>query len=146
MTRPLTVLCDIDGTLADTRHLHYLAYGEHADYEAFHSLAQHAPAIEWVVSEVRGLPSNYLVVLVTARQEKFRKQTIEWLVNNRIYYNSLWMRPDGDGRPDYLVKQEVLRVLEKEHDIVRAYDDNPSTVRLWLENQIPTVVVPGWGE
>jgi hypothetical protein len=56
------------------------------------------------------------------------------------------MRSDGDYRPDYIVKKEIVDRLLIRYDIVKAYDDNPNVVKLWSEYGIPCIVVPGWIE
>jgi hypothetical protein len=54
------------------------------------------------------------------------------------------MRADNDFRPDYEVKKDILARIRNSWDVVEAWDDNPNVTRLWQEEGIPFVLVPGW--
>lgn len=56
------------------------------------------------------------------------------------------MRPDNDFRKDYVIKKEILARLRHRYDIVQAWDDNPAILKLWGDEGIPTIVVPGWDD
>lgn len=141
--KPQAVICDIDGTLADVSEIMHLAVSDAPDFDQFHTLASDAPVIRWMLDKL----SDHLytsILLVTARQEKYRSLTESWLAENRIPYDELWMRTDGDLRPDYDVKAELLAKILTEYHVTHSYDDNPDTVRLWLNNGIITTVLPHW--
>lgn len=148
--RPQTIVFDMDGTLVDVSSVrHHVLGGKENDYkkdfDAFHSEAVNCPAIPWVaVAAHEAKDMGYRVIQVTARNEKYRASTSWWIAENRIPSDALYMRNDGDYRPDYEVKKEILDRILKTYDIVKAFDDNPSIVRLWSEYGIPCVVVPGW--
>lgn len=84
------------------------------------------------------------IIVVTARQEKYRSVTEAWLEKYAVPYHQLLMRQTGDLRPDYEVKHDILETVLEKYDVIHVYDDNPSTYRLWLERGIPTTIVPGW--
>ena len=58
-----------------------------------------------------------------------------------ISYDS---RASYDNRPDYEVKRDILRELRESYEIIHAWDDNPSVIKLWQEEGIPVTIVPGW--
>lgn len=140
-------IVDLDGTIADVSHLWHLAYGPQTDYDEFHRRAIDADPIESVLCAIDDIVYRYNtdVIIVTARQEKYRDITTRWLTDiAELKFDEMWMRKDGDDRSDYEIKKEILAALEKTHIIEHAFDDNPATVKLWLENDILTTVVPGW--
>jgi hypothetical protein len=54
------------------------------------------------------------------------------------------MRKDGDFRPDYEVKSEILAKIKKQWNVIHAIDDNPAVLRLWFENGISTTKIGDW--
>ena len=86
------------------------------------------------------------VIFVSARNNCQRditeKQITEWTgISNPI----LFLRPDGDYRPDSVFKKDVLEVLREmlgqDPDVV--YDDRNQVVDMWRANGINCVqVVP----
>ena len=85
------------------------------------------------------------IVIVSARNDKNRAVTEEWLAKYGIHYDALYMRPDGDYRPDNVFKQELLDNIRKNGDdlIERVYDDRNQVVDMWRANGIDCIqVVP----
>jgi hypothetical protein len=54
------------------------------------------------------------------------------------------MRKDGDFRKDYEVKDDILYRINKQWDVMHAFDDNPSVIELWEKNGIPTTKIGDW--
>lgn len=148
------VICDIDGTLAETTHrLHYLYADvgklvphEKKDWGGFFKAAGddrfRAEVWEQVAAE------NSDVILVSARPEEYRAQTQEWLAKHGLHegwdYKTLIMRKSGDRRDDDIVKAEVADRYFKGHTIKRVYDDRPRIIRMWRERGYDVVDVgPG---
>lgn len=151
MHRPQTVVFDIDGTLADVSSVRHHVInidkvpGFKKNFDKFHEESVNCPPIRWVLAsalDAKGMGFN--VLQVTARQEKYRPHTSWWLASNLVPSDGLYMRANGDFRPDYVVKREILDRLILRYDIRKAFDDNPNVVRLWGEYGIPCVVIPGW--
>jgi len=151
MHRPQTVVFDIDGTLADVSSVRHHVINIHNEakfkknFDKFHEESVSCPPIRWVLAsalDAKGM--GFRVIQVTARQEKYRPHTSWWLADNYVPSDGLYMRANGDFRPDYVVKREILDRLILRYDIRKAFDDNPNVVRLWSEYDIPCVVVPGW--
>jgi phosphoglycolate phosphatase-like HAD superfamily hydrolase len=142
------VIFDMDGTLCDVSSIrHYLQKPKgKKDFESFHSNSVDCPPHEWVADRARKLAAEgYAVLIVTARQEKWFYHTLVWLVEKEVPFDDIYMRTNGDFRPDYEIKQELLeRIRAVGYDPILAFDDNPAIITMWQENNIPTVVVPGW--
>lgn len=149
--RRKAVIIDMDGTLAFVKHLrHYvIPTAEHPwkDFDSFHRESVDAPPNQEVVEMARQFAADgYAVLIVTARRAMYRHYTAWWLALHGVPSDAMFMRGNTDGRPDYEVKADILRAIEQSFDVCLAVDDNPAVIRLWNENNIPTIVIPGWGE
>ena len=49
------------------------------------------------------------IILCTGREETFRETTESWLRQHLVHFEALYMRPEKDYRPDYVVKAELLK-------------------------------------
>lgn len=148
MTKKTTdaVIFDMDGTLADVSSIrHHVTEGQ-TDFHAFHMASVDVPAHDWVVEELhRHQDNGKAILIVTARNERYMNVTVWWNLFAGVTYDQMYFRPEHDQRPDVEVKRDILEVIRKDgFNPVHAYDDNPSIVQLWLENNIPVTVVPGW--
>src|SRR5512146_1616338 len=131
-SRPV-VIVDVDGTTADVRHrLHHIRGGR-KDWQAFFEGIDRDTPIEGVIRWVQNLPPDYDVVVCTGRPEHYRRRTEAWLKKHGIAYSRLFMRRDGDHRPDYVVKAEVLRELPR---VAFAIDDRPQVCAMWKQNGV----------
>lgn len=99
---------------------------------------------ELVVSVLRDWRERGKVItIVSARNDKNRDVTEHWLWQWGIPYDALYMRPDGDYRPDSVFKQELLDNIRKTDLIERVYDDRNQVVDMWRANGIECIqVVP----
>ncbi len=145
--KPKTIVFDMDGTLTDVSSIrHLVAQGAKVrNFDEFHTQSVNCPPMGWVKNcALLAKELGLTVIQVTARQEKYRPHTSWWLADNGVPSDGLYMRPNGDYRPDYEVKLHMVMSLQKRFDIVMAFDDNPSIIDMWEELDIPCTVVPGW--
>ena len=143
--KPTAVIFDMDGTLADVSSIRHHVRGANRDFHRFHVESAGVPPNQHVVEMARqAAVDGHHVAIVTARRAKYRNHTAMWLALNGVPSHSLHMRADDDGRPDYEVKKDIHAKISREFNIVHAVDDNPSVIKLWQENNIPTTVVPGF--
>jgi len=84
------------------------------------------------------------IIIVTAREEKWRAHTAYWLAKNLIPQEVLFMRPNNDNRTDYEVKKDILDQINLFWDVIHAVDDNPKIIKLWKENGIETTKIGDW--
>lgn len=126
-----TILCDIDGTLADVTHRrHFLDNG---DWKSFFEAMVDDPCILPVAEILEGMHRfDYEIILCSGRPEDYREQTENWLRENGIWYDELHMRPSGDFRSDVIIKREMLHSFRKRDlDIFFVLDDRRSVVDFW---------------
>lgn len=137
---------DLDGTLADLSHrLHHITK-EPKDYRAFFAEVggdkpiQHMRTIYLIVRW--HMLSKYAIVVVSGRSDECRDATVDWLAKHVGLPDALYMRKEGDHRPDYVVKRELLGQLRADgYEPIIAFDDRDQVVRTWRENGVPCAQV-----
>ncbi|MBZ5630399.1 MAG: hypothetical protein LAO06_16185 [Acidobacteriia bacterium] len=135
------VFVDIDGTLADVRHrLHHIVGGKKKNWRAFFEAIDRDPPISSTVAWVQSLAHDHDIIVTTGRPERYRARTIAWLKKNHIPFTDLFMRRDGDHRPDYEIKEEALRRWPKKR-IKLVIEDRPPVCDMWLRHGVRCVLV-----
>jgi predicted kinase len=138
---PLAIICDLDGTLAHGLNRSY--YGETEKYLddevneplllILRSISHKPPSA--IYSEIH-------IIFVSGREEEGRKWTEQWLdkVCDLSKYEALYMRATGDQRPDYVVKEEILKFIQAKYCVIASIDDRPQVIRkTWVKNGIFTL-------
>lgn len=147
MNKPGAVIFDCDGTLVDVTSVRHHVLARRKNYNAFHYASLFCPSYSHVVDAVyEHIAADCKIIIVTAREEKWRALTTNWLKTNQIPFDELHMRPTGDFRRDTFIKAEILDELQTRYNVRHAYDDNPAIIQLWQDRGIPCTVVPGWAE
>lgn len=143
--KPTAYIVDVDGTLVNTADIVHLVLNKPKKYDQFHHASVFCEPHAWVVEEVREHhAAGHVVIILTARKDRWRELTSNWLETHDVPHHELHMRKDDDNRPDRIIKEEILLELRERFEIVGAFDDNPSVIALWEEHGIPVTVVPGW--
>jgi uncharacterized HAD superfamily protein len=128
---------DLDGTIADCNHrLHYINQ-KPKDWNAFNREIINDPPIHDVLSLLHILKDLFTVLLVTARGEGCREETVAWLELHDISYDGLYMRGKDDYRHDDIVKEEILDdLLSMGYDIKGVFEDRNRVVAMWRRRGI----------
>ncbi|MGI9102868.1 MAG: hypothetical protein ACR2IF_10545 [Terriglobales bacterium] len=135
------VFVDVDGTLADVKHrLHHIRAGKEKNWKAFFEAMDKDTPIASTIAWVQSLAADHEIVIITGRPEHYRARTLAWLKKNGIPFSDLFMRPDGDHRPDYEMKRDALQRWPKEH-IKLVIEDRPPVCEMWLKQGIRCVLV-----
>lgn len=151
MKRP-AVIFDMDGTLADVSSIrHHIKKFDRTKrrvvkhFNRFHAESVSVPPHQHVVSaaQMSKMLGNSVLV-VTARKHMWRHHTAWWLAMHQVPSDMLMMRGNDDNRPDYEVKKDMLETIRQAYDVIHAWDDNPSIIKLWTEEGIPNTIVGGW--
>lgn len=136
---PKAVLVDVDGTIA-----HMKDYRSPFDWK---SVGKDDPdlnvmqIVNWIrlgmyhdnstVGHLFGEPQAR-VILMSGRDEVCRQETFDWCVSWDFNYDELFMRPEGDMRPDNIVKAELFDTHIRDHyDVVGVLDDRDQVVDMW---------------
>lgn len=148
--REKAFIFDIDGTIADCSHrLHFLKPPAglihfkkdetdwKPDWDAFYDACGEDNLIMSVVRLCRALRhSGAGIIYVTGRPERIRDKTAKWIIHNGLPEFSLatrlFMRKDGDHRPDYEVKREIYETqIRNEYDVIGVFEDRKQCVDMW---------------
>jgi len=77
---------------------------------------------------------NIDVLLLTARPEGFRSQTVEWLRRYQVPFSGLFMRLASDHREDTLIKAEIYEhQIMKEYNVLFALEDRKRVAEMWRD-------------
>jgi hypothetical protein len=145
----ITVVFDLDGTLADCSHR--LQYAQSKQWDEFHSHSTEDDVIIRVADLLVSLAATADIVILTGRPEKYRAATQKWLEESNIalFCDELIMRPDDDWSSDGEMK---IKALEKKfgskeevlNNVWLVLDDRDSVVEA-LRNYGLTVLQPAVG-
>ena len=116
----MEIVVDLDGTLCDCRWR--LPHVKEKNWAAFYAGIKDDPPVEPLLKFFQHLQTmaiesktNYIwLVFITGRPSKYSEDTITWLNKHGLFDFTLYMRPDGDFRPDYEVKLELLNQAKNE--------------------------------
>lgn len=121
-SKPLAIICDIDGTLATMKNRspfdwHLVGNDElnKSVFDTTQSLQNH----------------GYELILMSGRDSVCRKETQDWLKKNNIEYSELLMRKEGDIRKDNIVKKELFDSIKDKYAIKFVLDDRNQVVEMW---------------
>ena len=134
-------ICDIDSTIANGDHRLHHIQTEPKNWDAYHAACDLDTPIEAMCAVISCLLfGGHTVYFVTGRHEGIRDETSAWLRRAFMLPLSagkvaLFMRPEGDWRPDYEIKREWYESLtdEERADIAMVFEDRTQVVRMWRD-------------
>ena len=129
-----TIIFDVDGTIADVEHRRHFVTQKPADWKSFKSETRFDTPVEWVCDIAkRHIARGDDVAFFSARNESQRDitnlQILKWIGEG---HKGLFLRPDGDFRPDEEFKSDLADKFEEfggKIDIV--FDDRNKVVDMW---------------
>lgn len=141
-TKPLAMIVDLDGTIADNSW--------RDKYRG--DLYEQDPPIQDVIDVLlRTINHQQIdfekchVIFLTARDEEHRIETINWLKKNVLIdvnvdlQHTLLMRPHKDERPDFIVKHELfVKHIKEQYNVICSIEDRPRNCRMWRRFGITT--------
>lgn len=118
---PAAILVDIDGTVAHTN-------GKRSPYDY---TKVHVDDVDEMVraTVISAHTSGRKVIFMSGREDSCREETAAWLDKYNIPHDELHMRATKDMRPDWVIKDELVRehVFPK-HYVEYALDDRNQVV------------------
>jgi len=126
---PWAVICDIDGTLADMKKDQPGSRGPFDWKRVGEDVLVRQVAF---ILERMTYNSGIVVILVSGRDEVCRPETEQWLKDNKIKYDALFMRPEGSMEKDTIVKERIYNeeILGK-YNVEFVLDDRDQVVKMW---------------
>ncbi len=148
------IIIDIDGTLADSKHReHHIVNAEgKVDWAAWDAAAHLDTPNRWCASMVAAMKHSQGVSLIflTGRGDRLRDVTLNWLTTHVVPKSDidlLLMRPNGDKRPDTVIKEEYYRRdIEPLYDVLFCIDDRDTVVDMFRKLGLTVLHCDRWGD
>lgn len=112
------------------------------DWPAFFRECVNDTPIQPIFELAKLLSRKYYILIVSGRpMDLCGKATEDWLLKHSFpKWEHLFMRDNGDGRDDTIVKREIGELLPLER-IAYVIDDRPKVVKMWRELGLTTLTV-----
>lgn len=144
-------LFDIDGTVALGPHRLPHLDKTPKDWNAYYENVIDDIPVPHICELVKTLGRDTEILFVSGRSDHVRDMTCLWLHRHAFTKGALplerrlYMRQQGDHRPDYIIKSEILDcILGLGYQPIMAFDDRDQTVAAWRQRGIPCAqVAPG---
>jgi predicted kinase len=128
------ILVDIDGCLA-------IKSPERGYYD-WHKVGK-----DQLNHEIADLVDNYFergtkVFILSGRDGSCKSITNDWLLDNSVRFDALYMRDAGDMRKDEIIKKEIYEEhIKDKYNVKLIVDDRMQVVRMWHSLGLPIVNV-----
>ena len=134
---------DIDGTVANNKHRSHHLEKSPKDWDSYHEDIEADTVFEHILQLYIDLQKSFPIVFCSGRHDGQRIVTETWLARNGyIEHHGLYMRKQGDHRPDHIIKLELLaQIREDSFEPIMAFDDRNSVVKMWREAGVPCAQV-----
>lgn len=135
------IIFDVDGTLAENMDGRISRHGKRAapfqDWDAYDDKVS-----EHVVKMLNVLKNDFTIIICSGRKDSSKDVLKDWLRENDIHYDELFMRRAKDNRPDYEIKSEIyFENIEPFYEVYAAFDDRDQVVKAWRDLGIKTFQV-----
>ena len=144
-------ICDVDGTLMNVSKRAIYAQRTKKDtdkrmnwdnfLDPMIMLSYDTPNVD-VCNTIKSLRLVYSeeggnenrIIITSARNERHRDVTMKQLSLADVHYDAMYLRDDGDMRPDDIVKEELLAKIRADgYKPTIAFDDRNQVVNKWRE-------------
>lgn len=131
---PTAIIVDTDGTLANHEGIRSPYDTSRYEFDTVH---------EDVANLVINLQETVHVIGVSGRDERFREVTEDWWLSKaRIEADKFYFRPEGDVRPDDVIKAEIYEnEIRGKCNIAGVFDDRGRVLRMWRAKGLTTFAV-----
>lgn len=145
----ITVIFDIDGTLANCDHRVRFVQSTPKNWPAFNKRMNKDTPYSDIIWMLKAMHATGATILIASgRGAEDWDVTVDWLDNIadiKGLYKKLYMRPIKDNRPDDIIKKEILDQMRLDgFNPTMAIDDRNSVVEMWRKNGLRCLqVAPG---
>jgi predicted kinase len=124
---PQAFIFDIDSTLAIKSNRSPYDWGSVQDDTINESIAN-------IFDALQQSKENYKMIIVSGRDSVCKQSTIDWLHENNINFDEIFMRQEGDVRKDSIIKREIYEEnIKDKYNVVSVFDDRLSVCCMWSE-------------
>lgn len=157
--KPEAVICDLDGTLCDTKHRqhHVQITNGKKDWRNFFAEMDKDPVNDWCKELIVAMKHcGNKIIYCSGRGEEYRERTETWLKKNNLWdlcakdlttggwncvgypiNHKLFMRQAGDSRVDWQIKENILDFeILTEFTVLFAVDDRQQVIDMWRRRGI----------
>ena len=139
------IICDVDGTLMNVEKRSSYAKKHKKDTDRIMDwdifldptvMLEYDTPNKDVCDVIKALSSvnQDNIIITSARNERHRDVTMKQLSLAGVNYDSMYLRDDGDMRPDDIVKEELLAKIRADgYKPTIAFDDRNQVVKKWRE-------------
>lgn len=131
---PTAIIVDTDGTLANHEGIRNPYDTTRYEFDTVHKDV--ADAVIW-------LGTVHHIVGVSGRDAKFRDVTERWWREKaHVDADEMYFRPEGDTRPDDVIKAEIYeKHIRGRYNIAGVFDDRGRVLRMWRAKGLTTFAV-----
>lgn len=146
------IIVDVDGTIADISHrLHFVKRpNKERDFKSFFAEMHKDKPKKNVIEVIESLWFGAEIIFVTARPEKYRKVTENWLFEHCELSGTLptlFMAPDKLGVRDEVFKAELYeKKIKPKYRVIAVFDDRQRVVDMWRKKGLTCLQVDQWEE
>jgi phosphoglycolate phosphatase-like HAD superfamily hydrolase len=136
------VVFDMDGVLSDAAgRQHYLEWPD-PDWQAFFEACGDDLLIDEVARLLEVISAEHHVVLLTARPQRVRPQTLAWLKRYELRWDLLVMRDWGDYEVSREFKRRSVAELRSYgFDLRLAFEDDRRNYLMFHQEGVPCVYI-----
>lgn len=130
------IIIDIDGVLANDSE----RKANNQSDDKYNNV-ENDPVNEEIKNIILEKKSDNTIILLTGRPQELEVITKVWLTKNKVPYNFLFMRENGDHTPNAEYKEKVYTdLIEPEFEITLAIDDKTTTSDMWAKKGIEALM------
>ena len=127
---PKILILDLDGTIAHMKNRSPFDWKRVGEDSVDKNILEILDCLNF--SNIRCRELNFdttEIIVCTGRDGSCEKESKEWCSKYGIEYKEFHMRPEGDYRPDWQVKEEMWRDIAERYNIVTLIDDRDVVVQ-----------------
>lgn len=122
---PPALIVDIDGTLAHSNEKRGIFDWNNVHLDETDDVIIH-------ISNSYYIRDGYKIIMVTGRDEICRDLTEQWLKDNGICFDALYMRSKGSREKDIVIKKTIFeKHIKDKYNIKFVLEDRSRVVDMW---------------
>jgi hypothetical protein len=135
------IIVDIDGTLAKMN-----GRGPF-DWDRVGEDKVNEPVKAVVDAMNYGYQEDLHIIIFSGRDSVCRPETHTWLVLNKIPFDDLFMRPEGNNEKDAIIKRRLFEAhVAGKYDVLFVLDDRNQVVDMWRKELGLTCLQVDYGD
>lgn len=135
------IIVDIDGTLAKMNGRSPF------DWDRVGEDKVNEPVLDIVNAMNYKYHGDLHIIIFSGRDGVCRPETHTWLVLNKIPFDDLFMRPEGNNEKDAIIKRRLFEAhVAGKYDVLFVLDDRNQVVDMWRKDLGLTCLQVDYGD